>query len=69
MTTAARESALEQASRALSLAKDRRLPQSVRTEAGEIASELVTVANQAGAGPQLMQAARRVLAGGRRRVA
>ena len=47
MTTAA-VGALEQAARALSLAKDRRLPVSVRDEAGEIASELVTAANQAG---------------------
>ena len=48
MTAAARESALEQASRALSVAKDRRLPRAVRDEAGEIASELVTAANQIG---------------------
>ena len=48
MTTAARDSALEQASRALSVAKDRRLPQTVRDEAGEIASELVSTASQIG---------------------
>lgn len=52
MTAAARESALEQAARALSLAKDRRLPGPVRDEAGEIASELVSAANQIGAGQQ-----------------
>lgn len=50
MTITARDSALEQAARALSLAKDRRLPGPVRDEAGEIASELVTAANQIGAG-------------------
>lgn len=49
MTLAARDSALEQAARALSLAKDRRLPAPVRDEAGEIASELVSIANRAGA--------------------
>ena len=47
----ARDLALEQASRALSLAKDRRLPRLVRDEAGEIASELVTAANQIGPRP------------------
>ena len=52
MTTTARESALEQAARALSLAKDRRLPRAVRDEAGEIASELVTAANQIGPEPR-----------------
>lgn len=49
---AARESALEQASRALSIAKDRRLSRAVCDEAGEIASELVSTANQIGTGPQ-----------------
>lgn len=52
MTMTARDSALEQAARALSLAKDRRLPSTVRDEAGEIASELVSTANQIGTGPQ-----------------
>ena len=52
MTTAARDLALEQAARALSVAKDRRLPQPVRNEAGEITSELVTIANQIGPGSQ-----------------
>jgi hypothetical protein len=48
----ARDSALEQAARALSLAKDRRLPGPARGEAGEIASELVSIANKIGAGQQ-----------------
>jgi hypothetical protein len=52
MTATAREGALEQAARALSLAKDRRLPRAVRDEAGEIASGLVAVANQIGSKPQ-----------------
>lgn len=52
MTVTARDSALEQAARALSLAKDRRLAAAVRDEAGEIASELVSIANQIGTGPQ-----------------
>jgi hypothetical protein len=52
MTTTARELALEQAARSLSIAKDRRLPRAVRDEAGEIACELVTVANQIGPEPQ-----------------
>jgi hypothetical protein len=52
MTAAARDSVLEQAARALSVAKDRRLPRHVRDEAGEIASELVTAANQVGSKPQ-----------------
>lgn len=49
MPVTARDSALEQSARALSLAKDRRLPAAVRDEAGEIASELITVASQADA--------------------
>ena len=53
-TAAARDLALEQAARALSVAKDRRLPRPVRDEAGEIASELVAVANQIPAEPQRM---------------
>ena len=48
MTTTARELVLEQSARALSVAKDRRLPQTVRDEAGEIASELVSTASQIG---------------------
>lgn len=52
MTITARDSALEQAARALSLAKDRRLPGPARDEAGEIASELVSIANRIGPGPR-----------------
>ena len=52
MTTTARDLVLEQSARALSVAKDRRLPRPVRDEAGEIASELVTAANQIGPEPQ-----------------
>ena len=44
--TASRDIALEAAARSLSIANDTRLPRAVRDEAGEIASELVTVANQ-----------------------
>ena len=54
MATAVRELALEQAARSLSIAKDKRLPRPVREEAGEIASELVAVANQIGPEPQRM---------------
>ena len=46
MTVTARDLTLEQAARVLSLAKDRRLPAAVRDEAGEIASELVTIASR-----------------------